>query len=90
MKKFLEILQDIRFYFVVVSLTSLVLMVKYNNLKLNHLETLEENLESKGVIDSLSSEIFVKDLQIGSYEIMWGILEEINKPLADSINNQVE
>lgn len=90
MKKLLDILQDLRFYFVSVSLTCLVLMVKYNNLKYDHLETVEENLELKGVVDSLGSEIFVKDIQVGSYEVMWGILEEINKPLADSINNQVE
>lgn len=47
-----------------------------------------QNLNKK--VDSLGSEIFVKDIQIGSYEVMWEILEEINKPLADSINNQVE
>ncbi len=41
-------------------------------------------------VDSLGGEMFIKEIQIGSYEIMWGILEEINKPLADSINNQVE
>ena len=45
-------------------------------------------LESR--IDSLQSEMFVKEIQIGSYEVMWGILEEVNKPLADSINLQVE
>lgn len=58
----------------------------------------EQELKNKNIaiqhlnkkIDSLNSEIFVKDLVTGSYEIMWGILEEINKPLADSINNQVE
>lgn len=90
MKKILEILQDIRFYFVTISLTCLVLMVKYNNLKGDHLETMEENLEFKGIVDSLQSEMFVKEIELGSYQVMWEILEEVNRPLADSINNQVE
>jgi hypothetical protein len=41
-------------------------------------------------VDSLEQEILIKDLQLGSYEMMWDILEETNKPLADSINLQVE
>lgn len=42
------------------------------------------------IIDSLNNEMFVKQIEVGSYEVMWGILEEINRPLADSISNQVE
>jgi hypothetical protein len=41
-------------------------------------------------VDSLEQENLIKDLQLGSYEMMWDILEETNKPLADSINLQVE
>lgn len=90
MKKLLGVLQDLRFYFVCVSLTCLVLMTKYFNLKSDHSQTVKENLELKGAVDSLGSEMFIKSIELGSYELMWELLEEVNRPLADSINNQVE
>lgn len=76
-------LLDIRFYFVLVSLTAIILFVQKNN----QTKVIETQTQT---IDSLNQEIFVKDITVGQYEVMWGILEEINKPLADSINNQVE
>lgn len=94
MKKIISKLEtwskDIRFYFVIVSLGLLSLSMKYTNLKSNYIETVEENYYQKAIIDSLSSEIFVRELEASSYNIMWGILEEVNQPLADSINNLVE
>lgn len=76
-------LLDIKFYFVVVSLTAIILFVQ----KSNQGKVIDSQTK---LIDSLNQEIFVKDITVGQYEVMWGILEEINKPLADSINNQVE
>lgn len=90
MKKFLEITQDLRFYFVLVSLVCLTLVVKYTNLKEEHKKILTNNLKQENLIDSLNDEIYVKNINLGSYELMWELLEEVNKPLADSINNQVE
>lgn len=94
MKKIITTLQswskDIRFYFVAVSLTCLGLGANYLNLKSEYKEVIEDNLYQKATIDSLSSEVFTRELEAGSYSIMWGILEEVNRPLADSINNLVE
>ena len=96
----MKILTQIRFYLVLVILAFITLLVQY----LNQKEELKQCQTDKGFIpggdiekaklfeqvDSLKNEIFVKEIQLGSYEIMWGILEEVNKPLADSINLQVE
>lgn len=96
----MKILLDIRFYLVVSLISLLSLGIHHLNLEdeLKKCQTENgfipggdiEKAELLGRIDSLNSEIFVKDLQIGSYEVMWGILEEVNKPLADSIDLQVE
>lgn len=91
---------QLRFYVVLVTLSFLILFINYMSLReeLNKCQT-EINFIPGGDIekselsikvDSLQQEIFIKDIQIGSYEMMWGILEEVNKPLADSINLQVE
>lgn len=40
--------------------------------------------------DSLNQEIFVLNINIGAYEVMWEMLEEKNPKLANEINNQVE
>ena len=96
----MKILLDVRFYLVVSMILLLSLGVHHYNLEGELIKCKTENgfipggdiekAELLGRIDSLNSEMFVKDLQIGSYEVMWGILEEVNKPLADSINLQVE
>ena len=94
MKKIISKLEiwskDVRFYFVIVSLALLSVSIKYTNLKSDYLESVEENYYQKATIDSLSSEVFTRELEASSYNIMWGILEEVNQPLADSINNLVE
>ena len=96
----MKMLKEIRFYLVLISLAFITLLVQYLNKK----EELIKCQTDKGFIpggdiekarymdevDSLRNEIFVKEIQLGSYEVMWGILEEVNKPLADSINLQVE
>ncbi len=60
-----------------------MMTVKYFNLQ-------NDLIKKQVEIDNLKDEIYVKDLNLGSYEMMWSILEEINKPLADSIDLQVE
>jgi hypothetical protein len=96
----MKILKQIRFYLVLVTLAFITLLVQY----LNQKEELKQCQADNGFIsggdiekaqlmeqvDSLRNEMFIKEIQLGSYEVMWGILEEVNKPLADSINLQVE
>jgi len=96
----MKILSQIRFYIVLLSLSLIILSIQY----LNQKEELIKCQTEKGYVpggdieraqlmeqvDSLRNEMFVKEIQLGSYEVMWGILEEVNKPLADSINLQVE
>ena len=90
MEKIKKLAGDIRFYFVVISLTSIWLMIKNGNLKT---EVSKINLDKNLLIkerDSLNQEIFVKDIMIGSYEVMWGRLQEIDPKLANKIDLEVE
>lgn len=96
----MKIFKEIRLYLVMSLLILIGLYLNYIDVK----EELTKCKTDKGYIsggdiekaqlqdkvDSLTSEMFVKEIQLGSYEVMWGILEEVNKPLADSINLQVE
>lgn len=96
----MKILTEIKFYLVLLSLAFITLLVQYLNQKeeLIKCQTDKSYLPGGDIekaqliqqVDSLRDEMYVKDLNLGSYEIMWGILEEVNKPLADSINLQVE
>lgn len=96
----MKILLDVRFYLVVSMILLLSLGVHHYNLEDELIKCKTENgflsggdierAELLNQIDSLRNEVFVKDIQIGSYEVMWGTLEEINKPLADSIDLMVE
>lgn len=86
MKKILETLQDVRFYFVLISLTSLYLLIDNSKMKSRIVE--RDVLQYK--VDSLIDEINVREIELGSYQYMWEILEEVNRPLADSINLMVE
>lgn len=96
----MKILTQIRFYLVLIVLSFLTLMVHYLKQKDELLKCQTNNGYISGgdiekaklleEVDSLKSEMYIKEIQLGSYEVMWGILEEVNKPLADSINLQVE
>lgn len=79
----MKILSNIRFYLVLLSLFLLTLSVKYFNLQ-------NDLIKCQTEIDNMKEDMYVKDISLSNYEIMWGILEEVNKPLADSINLQVE
>lgn len=96
----MKILTQVKFYLVVVSLAFITLLVLYMNQK-NELLKYQTDLhyipggdiekaELLNQNDSLRNEMFTKDIELGSYRYMWEILEEVNKPLADSINLQVE
>lgn len=96
----MKIITQIRFYLVVATIAFLAILVNYLKIKDELVKCQTDNgylpggdiqkAELQSRIDSLQNEMFVKEIQIGSYEVMWGILEEVNKPLADSINLQVE
>lgn len=96
----MKILTPLRLYVVLITLLFLILFINYMSLKeeLNKCQTNAyyvpggdiEKSELLTKVDSLQQEIFIKDIEIGSYEVMWGMLEEVNRPLADSINLQVE
>jgi hypothetical protein len=77
-------------YFVILCLITIWLMLqnRTNTKRIDEFETQVKVLKSK--TDSLEQEIFVKDIMIGQYEVMWGILEERNPKLALEIDNQVE
>lgn len=66
-----------------------VLTVCY--LQQKELATLRVDIKHKqSVVDSLNSEVFVKDIQIGSYEVMWEKIKEIHPETAEQIDLEVE
>jgi hypothetical protein len=77
-QKILDIMTNLRFYFVVVSLITLILTTKYFNLKDNYLKQEEENFKQRAIIDSLHDENFIKFTEIGRYEITLEHLKETN------------
>jgi hypothetical protein len=96
----MKIVTQLKFYVVLVSISFIGLMVNYFKVK-NQLDKCETDkyylsggdIEKSQLIDrvdSLKEELYIRDIEVGSYELMWSILEDINKPLADSINLQVE
>lgn len=90
MERIKKIVGDIRFYFVIVCLSSLWMFVQNNNQK-NQISRLNSERDFfKKERDSLDQEIFVKDIIIGSYEVMWGRLQEIDPELANKIDLEVE
>ena len=66
-----------------------VLTVCY--LQQKELATLRVETKSKQwTIDSLNNEVFVKDIQIGSYEVMWEKIKEIHPKTAEQVDLEVE
>jgi hypothetical protein len=50
----------------------------------------EYKKQTEVIIDSLKNEILVKDITIGTYEVMWSSISDIHPELVDEIENQVE
>jgi hypothetical protein len=41
-------------------------------------------------IDSLKNEILIKDITIGTYEVMWSSISDLHPDIIEEIENQVE
>jgi hypothetical protein len=91
----MNILKQTRFYFITLISFIIILSIKYIDLENRHKKYIginyeDEFLKNQFLVDSLRNEIFIMDIETGSYRVMWEILEEINPNLADSINSMVE
>ena len=81
----MKILSDVRLYFVIVTILFLSLLVNYLNMKdelskyKTELSKNVEKVEMQQTIDSLQSELFIKSIEIGRYEIAFEIFKEKNK-----------
>ena len=84
-QKILDTLANLRFYFVVVSLTALTLTVKYTNLQIDYKKQKEENIKQTAIIDSLHDENFIKSIDIGRYEITFDHLKEVNPKVGNEL-----
>lgn len=84
-QKILDTLVNLRFYFVVVSLTALTLTVKYTNLQIEYKKQKEENIKQTAIIDSLHDENFIKSVDIGRYEITFDHLKEVNPKVGNEL-----
>jgi energy-converting hydrogenase Eha subunit H len=89
--KFLQIiLTNIRIHLVVVSLIAITLYI-YLSKKECQLKEKTKELDNKiKIIDSLNSEIFVKEIDIGRYEYMMSLVEENNPTLYEKIMHETE
>jgi len=100
----MKIFTQLRFYFVVVVLSFLALLVNYFNLK-SELDRCRNDVyyvpgrdltksELERQRDSLGSELFVKEIELGRYEVAFHILMERNpkaaKEYGDIISNETE
>lgn len=93
----MKIFSDVRFYFIVFTISFLGLLVNYLNLKSDLAKCqLEKNNISGGdiekaelqqTIDSLQSEVFVKSTVIGRYEITLEWLKEKNPKAHQEFEN---
>jgi hypothetical protein len=74
------------------SLTVCCLIFVFDNARLNHEvdELTETRYWDRAVIDSLHSELYIKELELQHQLAAWSILEEVNPILANSIDQQVD
>lgn len=86
----MRILQDIRFYFVIVCLTSLWLMVIHFNL----LETIKNDkviiVQKDSIIDDLKFQIQVKEIDLERYEIILDKISEKNSKIVEDATHETE
>lgn len=93
----MKIFSDIRFYFVVATISFLGILINYLNLKddLKRCQSQKdfisggdiEKAEMRETIDSLQSEIFNKSTEIGRYEITLEWLKETNPKAYQQFDN---
>jgi hypothetical protein len=50
----------------------------------------EYKKQTEITIDSLKNEIFIKDITIGTYEVMWSSISDIHPELVDEIESKIE
>lgn len=81
MKKYLK-------YFSIAGAMSL-LVICYFQQKQNAKLKIKVN-SKQSTIDSLSSEIFVKDIDLGRYEVMWNRITELYPQDVEQIEHEVE
>ena len=100
----MKILTQIRFYLVVVTISFLGLLINYLNLKdeLTKCQTDKgfipgvdiSKAELQNKIDSLNSELFIRQVEIGRYEVAFDIFKERNpngaKQFDDIISHETE
>ena len=88
----MKILSDVRLYFVIVTILFLSLLVNYLNMKdelskyKTELSKNVEKVEMQQTIDSLQSELFIKSIEIGRYEIAFEIFKEKNKSCSEEFD----
>jgi len=89
--KYLQIfLSNVRVHLVVISLISITLYI-YLSKKEYQLKEKTKELNNKiKIIDSLNSELFIKEIDIGRYEHMMNLVEDNNPTLYQKIMNETE
>lgn len=75
---------------VILGITVILLLNANHSLKQQYREQLELSYWDRSVIDSLHSELYVKELELSSYLQQLTILDEVDPVLAESIRSQVE
>jgi hypothetical protein len=89
--KFLQrILSNVRILLTINSLIAIYLFILYSKQESIIKEKKTELNNKIKIIDSLNSEIFVKEIDIGRYEYMMSLVEENNPTLYEKIMHETE
>ncbi len=75
---------------IILGITVILLLNANHSLKQQYREQLELAYWDRSVIDSLHSELYIKELELSSYLQQLTILDEVDPVLAESIRSQVE
>jgi hypothetical protein len=89
--RFLQnLLNNCRLHFVITSLLSIHLFIQHSRIR-NDMNNLNQELSNKNkLIDSLKSELFIKDIDIGRYDYILELIGQENPELLEKIMHETE
>jgi len=89
-KRIQILLTNVRIHFVIMSLISIFFFIQNSKLK-QRINLMDNDLSKKSrVIDSLNSEIFAKDIDIGRYDYILELIKQENPQVLEKVIHETE
>jgi hypothetical protein len=89
-KRIQILLTNVRIHFVIMSLISIFFFIQNSKLK-QRINLMDNDLSKKNrVIDSLKSEILVKDIDIGRYDYILELIKQENPQVLEKVIHETE